>query len=553
MNVLLESLDYHATAAPAGIAIARRKIDGSYEQTPWRSLHAQTLAFAEAFRALPPDQIIPLCLAKSASCVAAMLGALAAGHAFSVLNQKLRPPQIAHILQATGAPLALIDEAGLMAIKGALAEPSPITQTHWLLLRGPNFAPMHQRLADELAAKTKVTEWHGPAHDSGSHGPAQFAGPCSASTAQTACCLFTSGSTGTPKGVLISAADLHARAAAEVDWYNLTFADILLSILPFSFDVGLNQLLTCVLTGCQLVILDSWLPRDILKTAAERRVTGISSVPSIWLDFLTHNLAFDPAVHASLRYITLSGGDMSPHHLAKLPSIAPHAGIYKTYGQTEAFRATSLKPNEFALHPGSVGRPFAGVNVYIVRPDGTLAAPNEPGEVVHTGLGTMLGYLGTQQTDKLRPNPFLSAADSNPMAIFTGDTGYLNDAGYLFLAGRSDDMLKIQGNRVYPSEIRDLLLSIEGIAQAEIVPLKSADQTQLAAFLILRPGATHTSAAIRIALAARAPSYMVPDTIIVKDSFPRTASGKPDRQALAAEIEKRVNEPQMGHRFTLIE
>jgi acyl-CoA synthetase (AMP-forming)/AMP-acid ligase II len=333
------------------------------------------------------------------------------------------------------------------------------------------------------------------------------------------CCLFTSGSTGSPKGVLIGADDLRARADAEVHWYSLSEADVLLSILPFSFDVGLNQLLCAMSVGCELVILDSWFPRDILKAAEVRRVTGISSVPSIWLDFLNHGLKFDKrGAHASLRYLTVSGGDMSRPHLDQLPGIAEGVGLFKTYGQTEAFRATALRPHEYAARRYSVGQPFHGVRVYVVGEGGDRAQPNETGEVVHTGLGVMLGYLdGNDPENKLRANPFAGPDDGSALAVFTGDQGYLDEEGYLFLSGRRDDMVKIQGNRIYPNEVRDQLLAVPGVGLAEVVAVKTLEQTRLAAFVVPAPGATLNGPAVQRQLAGRAPSYMVPELVVIQE------------------------------------
>ncbi len=165
-------------------------------------------------------------------------------------------------------------------------------------------------------------------------------------------------------------------------------------MLPFSFDVGLNQLIASLVAGATLVILDSWMPADILRAVAERGVTGISAVPSIWLDFLKAGLGFDRAgAHRTLRYVTVSGGDLNPAHLESLPSLGAGLQIFKTYGQTEVFRPTCLRPGEFASHRRSVGRPFGRSRVYVVRDDGSRAAPGERGEVVATGLGVMLGYL----------------------------------------------------------------------------------------------------------------------------------------------------------------
>jgi acyl-CoA synthetase (AMP-forming)/AMP-acid ligase II len=218
---------------------------------------------------VPAGKVIPLCLAKTPDCIAAMFGALGAGRAFACLNQKLRPPQIERILNETQAPIALIDGPGLMALKGGIAADSPLARTRWWLLRGPGFGPTHERLADQLRTVASVEDWTPDAWPDVCHW--QLA---ASATPRVGCCLFTSGSTGSPKGVLIGADDLLARADAEVLWYGLTAADVLLSILPFSFDVGLNQLLSAVSVGCELVILDSWFPRDILKAVEVRRVTA---------------------------------------------------------------------------------------------------------------------------------------------------------------------------------------------------------------------------------------------------------------------------------------
>jgi acyl-CoA synthetase (AMP-forming)/AMP-acid ligase II len=517
-----------------------RRLDGAYDPTPYGALAAAARRMAHAFRAeVPEGKVIPLCLGKTPDCVAAMFGALGAGRAFACLNQKLRPPQVEKILRDTGAPVALIDGPGLLALKGGIAADSPLARTRWWLVRGAGFGKTHERLADQLRAVARVEEWTPDAW------PDEAPPAAGDDPGRAGCCLFTSGSTGSPKGVLISAADLLARADAEVLWYGLSGADVLLSILPFSFDVGLNQLLSAVSAGCELVVVDSWFPRDILKAAEVRRVTGISSVPSIWLDFLNNGLKFDKAgPHAALRYLTVSGGDMSRKHLDELPGIAEGVGIFKTYGQTEAFRATSLKPHEYPAKRYSVGRPFHGVRVYVVRDDGTRAGPDEPGEVVHTGLGVMLGYLdGNDPQNKLRPNPFAGPDDPAPKAIFTGDQGSLDAEGYLFLSGRRDDMVKIQGNRIYPGEVRDQLLQVPGVGLAEVVAVKTPELTRLVAFVVSSPGAAVDGPGVQRGLAARAPSYMVPELVVIKDAFPRTASGKPDRPALAAEAAALLGRP----------
>ena len=358
-------------------------------------------------------------------------------------------------------------------------------------------------------------------------------------------CLFTSGSTGVPKGVLVGRQDLCERAVTEAEWFGLTERDVLLSVLPFSFDVGLNQLMASLVAGSTLVILDSWMPADILRAVAERNVTGISAVPSIWVDFLKSGLRFDrEGVHRSLRYITVSGGDLDPSNLEALPSLGDGLQIFKTYGQTEVFRPTCLRPEEFAKHKQSVGRPFGRSRVYVVRDDGGVAAPRERGEVVASGLGVMLGYLdGADEQKKLRENPFRGAQDPGSQAVYTGDVGYLDEDGYLFLLGRRDSMLKIMGNRVYPDEVAAQLLALQGVLQAEVVGVNRGDSgARLYAFVVLGADAPAADE-LRRQMATRVPAYMVPAFVLTKDAIPRTVSGKPDRPALVAEALAGVDAP----------
>ncbi|MCB2102098.1 MAG: AMP-binding protein, partial [Rhodobacterales bacterium] len=454
------------------------------------------------------------------------------------LNRKLRPPQIDRIMADTGAPLLVLDGPGLMGLRAELGTDRPMAQAPWHILRDGAFSAIHEKTTARLAEDhaLSILDLADPALP---ETPGPMARP---DGLPAGCCLFTSGSTGMPKGVLIAADDLLARADAEIDWFGLSADDVLLSILPFSFDVGLNQLCSALRVGARLVLLDSWLPADILNAVAEHGVTGISAVPSIWRDMIGAGMGFDPAgPHATLRYVTVSGGSLSPRHLRDLRAITPGIGIIKTYGQTEAFRAACLLPHEIDAHGDSVGRAFGGVRLYVIDDDGNPCPPGTGGQVVHTGLGTMLGYLGGGPEGKRVPNPFHGADDPAEVAILTGDFGTLDADGYLTLKGRKDAMLKVAGNRIYPDEITHEITNLDAVAEAELVDVTDADgDTVLAVFVVPRAGADLTPLALRRALGGRLPSYMVPQEVVVLDAMPRTASGKPDRPALKADAQKRL-------------
>jgi len=535
MDNLFELFARHALQVGSKTAISKRGLGGTFDETSYSMLSKKVQRFARLYaEVLPAQAMIPVLSGKSSESIACMLGAIATERPFCFLNSKYRGPQIAAVLEATGASACIVDAAGLVALRGAWIEQPRISQTKWLVIGDVPATGLYAQAADELR---KVAEVIAISDDDRADEP-QITRQSTARGSVAGTCLFTSGSTGEPKGVLISEADLMARTVAEIAWFGLAPNDVLLSVLPFSFDVGLNQLLAALAVGCELVLLDSWLPADIVTTVEKRRVTGISAVPAIWLDLLNSGVRFDTHDrHASLRYVTVSGGSLSKEQLERLPAVVGEAGIFKTYGQTEAFRATSLRPEDVQTKPDSVGRAFPGVRLYVVRDDGTRCEPGEIGEVVHTGLGVMMGYLeharSPAATNKLRTNPFYGSDDPSPAAIFTTDMGYLDEEGYLYLKGRRDGMLKVMGNRVYPQEVTHQILTISGVRDVVVVGMPRADgETIIVAFIAPAPGAELSPGSVRKALNTKLPTFMIPKEIAFVDHIPRTPTGKPDQRRL---------------------
>ena len=532
MHGLFQVVQRHGREQPDAVAISRKRSDGTWETTTYHDLASLAARYAQGIEALAPrGAVVPLLLSRSAQCVAAVLGAGAAGRVFACLSTRLRSPQIAAIIRKCGSQVALVDGAGLLALRGA-ASAEEIRGTKWFLVREQKWSKAHDTVLAQLRSVALVEELGlrpplspETRREGGGEGPA--------------CCLFTSGSTGGPKGVLVTDEELLERAKAEADLLRLTAEDTVLSILPFSFVVGLNQLAAALWAGAETALLDSWLPGDILRAAKDRRVTGVTGVPTIWQDFLNGGFRFDRTNgHAALRYVTVSGGDLARPHLDRLTDLATGIEIYKTYGSSEAFRAAALRPSEFAAHRYSVGREAPGTKVYILRQDGSAAKPGERGEVVVSGLGLMMGYLGDEDTaKKLRQNPFMGKEDSGAWAVYSGDVGYLDEQGYLHIEGRMDDMLKILGNRVYPQEIRAEILAVEGVQEAEVLRLKDPNgESRLAAFVATSASSELDAGALRRQVAARLPSYMIPELFHVYNRLPRTLNGKVDRTALVNDV-----------------
>ena len=525
-----------ATEQRDGSAPAIVQQSSDSRSTSYTALRELSLGYAAALASLVPDRsLVPVLAGKSADSIALSLACLATGRPFAWLNKRLRAPQIADIAESAAARVLVVDAPALLALGAAIREHPALRAIRWIGIADGTragsakaLAQAVQLLADDV--EVAVLASASGATPTGETAPDAFA-----------CCLFTSGSTGRQKGVMVGDSDLAARARSEVDWFGLTPRDRLLSVLPFSFDVGLNQLMSALIAGACVVIEESWLPRDVLTAIGRDRVTGISAVPSIWRDLLASALPFDRAgSHASLRYVAVSGGSLSVDEQERLQQRLPGVAIFKTYGQTETFRSASLRPEELALRPASVGRAYADARVLVLDENARPCPANEVGEVVHVGLGAMLGYLGGGSADaeKIRALPAELGGDR---AIFTGDYGFLDPDGYLFLKGRMDAMVKIAGNRVYPEEAADQLRALDGVREAEVLAVAGdGADPRLVGFVVPDGSRELTSESVRALARSRLPAHMLPSETLVLSALPRLSNGKIDRRALAELAQREI-------------
>jgi acyl-coenzyme A synthetase/AMP-(fatty) acid ligase len=421
---------------------------------------------------LRPGHIVPIFARRSPDAIALVIAVVLEGAAYAWLNPKCKPPQLQ---RAAG-------ECAASVITDAVLAAEPLA---WR--------------ADEARADG------------------------------AACVLYTSGSTGAPKGVRIAGDDLVARARTEIDAFGLTPDDAVLCVLPFSFDVGANQLWSALLAGATLHVAAAWLRGDLADVIERAQITGLSAVPSIWSTALA-GLAPDEWLfgeRSTLRYVTISGGSLAPTAFTTLSArLGAHVDIHKTYGQSETFRSAiflSAQRPEHRARIGSVGRAPAGVTLAIARDGDARADPGEEGEVIHAGCGTMLGYLADQALTrtKLGRHPAAPAT-----VVYTGDRGVLDADGYLTLRGRADAMIKSNGFRVYPKEVEDALAEHPHVVEAAVFGIPDPyTGERVIAVVVARSGVEPRE--LRAFVAGRLPDYMVPRHIALWPRLPRTATGKP--------------------------
>jgi acyl-CoA ligase (AMP-forming) (exosortase A-associated) len=345
--------------------------------------------------------------------------------------------------------------------------------------------------------------------------------------------IYTSGSTGLPKGIMLSHTNLITGAYIIADYLRLTEKDILISLLPFSFDYGLNQLLTAVLVCGTLVIQRLLLPVDICGVLVKEKVTGMAAVPMLWQQLAHSRSLFLKTKLPDLRYMTNTGGRMPEPIVKELRRAHPHVELYLMFGLTEAFRSTFLPPEEADKRPTSIGKAIPNCEIVLLNEKGEICKPGEQGELVHRGATVSIGYWKDPESTakRFRPAPFQVGKGGIPeIAVYSGDYATMDEEGYIYFIGRKDQMIKSRGMRVSPEEIEDCLFASGMVAHAVAFGLPKNDvETTIVAAVIPGDASSFNSSELIDYCKREMPEYMCPDVVWQLGQFPQTSTGKPDR------------------------
>jgi acyl-CoA ligase (AMP-forming) (exosortase A-associated) len=461
-------------------------------------------------------------LEKRVENVAAMFGAALAGAVFVPVNPLLKPEQVAYILADCNVRVLLTSNERLAQLAPVLAGCPDLRRV--FVTGAPDNLPALDGVAHDLA----ISGW-----DASQRAPEDsvLAARRPIDT-DMAAILYTSGSTGRPKGVVLSHRNMVAGARSVASYLELSPRDRVLSVLPLSFDYGLSQLTTCFLTGATVVLINYLFARDIVKAVAQERITGLAAVPPLWIQLAALEWPGD----CTLRYLTNSGGAMPVEVVRTLRALLPRAQLFLMYGLTEAFRSTYLPPSELERRPDSMGKAIPNAEVMVVRPDGTPCAPNEPGELVHRGALVSLGYWNdpVKTAERFKPAPGRHPAlQLTEMAVWSGDTVRMDEEGFLYFIGRSDDMIKVSGYRISPTEVEEAIHASGLLAEVAAFGVPHPSLGHAIVLLALPRESGLEAAALLKECQRRMPAYMVPAHIEIRsEAFPRNPNGKFDRNLL---------------------
>ena len=421
------------------------------------------------------------------------------------INALLKPGQVGHIIEDSGARLLLTNTPRVKSL-----EKAPLGVGCSVLSDQQVEGAAHAQ-SDPLSPSGEDFE-----------------------TDALAALLYTSGSTGRPKGVMLSHANLSIGAASVAEYLELADRDRTLCVLPLSFDYGQNQLLSTWMAGGCAVPLDYLAPRDVIKACIREQITTLAAVPPLWVQLVEQE--WPPKAVDSMRRLTNSGGALTSSLVKQLREIfGSKTDIYAMYGLTEAFRSTFLDPDLIDENPTSMGKAIPHAEIMVINDAGTIAKPDEEGELVHTGPLVGQGYWQDPERTAERYKPAPEGSRYGGMAVWSGDTVKRGTDGLLYFVGRTDSMIKSSGNRISPSEIEEAAMASGLVAEAAAMGVpdeRLGHAIRLFVRAVAEADPAGTKDNLEIYLKRNLPNFMYPHDIVWLNEFPKNPNGKIDRNAL---------------------
>ncbi len=390
---------------------------------------------------------------------------------------------------------------------------------------------------DQLVSPLKTIVIHQPKQKTENHGiagvsflhaiqhtPMPVNGKVDIQAEDLANIIYTSSSTGKPKGAMLSHGNIVANSLAICDSLHLSWQDIQMVVLPFSYVMGQSLLNTHVAVGGTTVINNRFAyAASVLAQMVAEKVTGFSGVPATYAYLLQRSpLKGYRDKLVDLRYCTQAGGHMARAHKEALREALPdHTQIYIMYGATEgSARISYLEPDQFANKIESIGKPLPGVHIAILDENGVEVAPGQIGELNVSGPNIMSGYWKDADT---------TAQVLGSHGYRTGDMGYQDPDGYLFLVGRRDDIIKVGGHRISVLEVEDFLLATELVSEAAVFGIEDELLGHGLKALVVPKDRAIDKKRILKACSAIMPKYKIPSALVTVRGIPKTANGKADR------------------------
>lgn len=337
-----------------------------------------------------------------------------------------------------------------------------------------------------------------------------------------ACLIYTSGTTGDPKGVMSDHSNVVFAAGSIIEYLGNRESDIVINVLPLSFDYGLYQLLMVFKFGGTLVLERSFAyPAAILKRIEQERVTGFPGVPTLYALLLPMDLsAFNLS---SLRYLTNTAAALPVSHIDALRKKFPHVTMFSMYGLTETKRTLYLPPEELDRRPGSVGRPIPGTEAWLEDESGRKLEAGNVGELVVRGRHVMRGYW---EAPELTAKRYRVDPVTGSRLCYTNDLFRTDAEGFFYFVSRKDDIIKSRGEKVAPKEVESVIHGIPSVREVAVIGVTDPVLGQAIKAFVVTSDSSLTEKGILAHCRANLEDYMIPKLVEFRSELPKSSNGK---------------------------
>ena len=356
---------------------------------------------------------------------------------------------------------------------------------------------------------------------------------------ETAVLLFTAGTTGLPKAVMLSHASFTSFMLTSMDPPDPDTEESTILTLPLYHVAGLQAALAGVFGGRTIILQHQFEPHEWMALVQKHRVERALIVPTMLKQLLDHP-EFDRHDLSSLRVVTYGGASMPPSLIERALPLLPGVQFINAFGQTETGSTIAMVPPEDHVLSGppelvekrrkrlsSIGRPLPDVEVRIVQEDGQDLPLGETGEIVARSPRLMRGYWG---------QPDATADTVHDGWLYTGDLGYQDEDGYIYLSGRAKDFIKRGGEMVAPEEVEHILHACPGVEECAVIGLP--DETwgeRVVAVVVSTPGVELPEESLLDACQGLA-RFKRPEQVIFVGELPRNSLGKVLKNQLRAQL-----------------
>jgi long-chain acyl-CoA synthetase len=464
------------------------------------------LAATLAAVGIKPGDPIALQLPNIPQFLISYFGILKAGGVVVPLNVMLRAPEVAFHLGDSGARI-LITAEGVLAEAAKGAEAAGLDRV---------YAVGHTGDAGGAVPFERLLEVQVPHFAMARREPTD-----------TAVIVYTSGTTGRPKGAELTHLQLYMNADIPGRLFEVRPDDVVITVLPLFHVFGLSSILNiCVRFGCTMSLIPRFTSGAVLTAIERDRATIFEGVPTMFADLLSQP-DLDSHDLSSLR-IAISGGASIPAPV--LDAFEKRFGlvILEGYGMTETASTITFNLSASQRRPYSVGKPIWGTQTQVWGEAGRPlpAGPEHVGEIVTRGLHVMKGYLD---------QPEATASVFTGDWLHTGDLGYFDEDGFLFLVSRKKELIIRGGYNVYPSEIENVLHAHPAIAEAAVVGIPDERLgEEVVAVVIRRPAMDLLEAELVSYCRQRLAAYKCPRVFQFRSELPKNSLGKVLKDELAS-------------------